>query len=184
MKPRTGILLLCLLSASLGAVLPVAAQGRAESPLASEQSGSLPKDVLDAVDKGDFTAARTALVSFLTGRNISPSDTASLHAAMLLEFLRETDDTILNKFVAANKQRQKFLSEFVRDPEWQELYLGAGLVPHKNAIGVDVLFRIWLKEKGNVKNKPLATALASVWGGGETAPNPPLLKRDPKANNS
>ncbi len=183
MKPRTGILLLGLLTASLGCVLPAAAQGAAPQATAPSQPSSLPQDVLAAVDKGDFTAAKDALVTFLKGRDISPADTASLHAAMLLEFLRETDADILNKFAAGNKPRQKFLSEFARDPEWQELYLGAGLVPHKTAIGVDVLFRIWLKEKGNVKNKPLATALASVWGGGETAPNPPLLKRNPKENN-
>ncbi len=183
MKPRTGILLLGLLTASLGCVLPAAAQGAAPQATAPSQPSSLPQDVLAAVDKGDFTAAKDALVTFLKGRDISPADTASLHAAMLLEFLRETDADILNKFAAGNKPRQKFLSEFARDPEWQELYLGAGLVPHKTAIGVDVLFRIWLKEKGNVKNKPLATALASVWGGGETAPNPPLLKRNPKDNN-
>ncbi len=183
MKPRTGILLLGLLSASLGTVLPVAAQGTAPQTTATSQQSSLPQDVLAAVDKGNFTAAREALVTFLKGRSITPADTASLQAAMLLEFIRETDADVLNKFVATNKQRQQFLSQFARDPQWQELYLGAGLVPHQTAIGVDVLFRIWLKEKGNVKNKPLATALASVWGGGETAPNPPLFKRNAKNNN-
>ncbi len=184
MKPRTGILLLGLLSAGLGLSLPVAAQGTAKSiAVSAPQSGSLPQNVLAAVDKGDLTAAKEALVSFLKGRSIVPTDSASLHAAMLLEFLRETDDTLLTRYVASNKQRQQFLSQFARDPQWQELYLGAGLVPHKTAVGVDVMFRIWLKEKGNVKNKPLAVALASVWGGGETWPNPPLLKRDPNRNN-
>ncbi len=183
MKPRTGLLLLGLISASLGAVLPSAAQGARPQAAATSQQSSLPQAVLSAVDKGDFSAAREELTSFLKGRSITPEDSASLHAAMLLEFLRETGADILTQFVADNKLRKQFLSAFARDPEWQELYLGAGLVPHQTAIGVDVLFRIWLKEKGEVKNKPLAVALASVWGGGETAPNPALLKRDPDSNN-
>ncbi len=167
----------------MGLALPAAAQGARSQATAAAQPSPLPQDVLAAVDKGDFSSAQKNLVTFLKGRSITPTDTASLHAAMLLEFFRETDAARLDAYAAGNKLRQKFLSEFARDPEWQELYLGAGLVPHKTAIGVDVLFRIWLKEKGEVKNKPLATALASVWGGGETAPNPPLLKRDPAANN-
>ncbi len=183
MKPRTGILLFGLLTAGLGTVLPVAAQGATPKATAPATQSSLPQNVLAAVDKGDFPAASEALVAFLKGRSISPADAASLHAAMLLEIIRETDADILSKFTAANQQRQQFLSQFARDPEWQELYLGAGLVPHKTAIGMDVLYRIWMKEKGNVKNKPLAVALASVWGGGETAPNPALLKRNPRENN-
>ncbi len=184
MKPRTGILLLGLISASLGTALPLAAQGAANRPAATAtQQNTLPQSVLTSVDKGDYAAAREALVTFLKGRTITPDDTASLHAAMLLEFLRETDAELLTRYAAGNKQRLRFLSQFVRDPEWQELYLGAGLVPHKTAVGVDVLYRIWFKEKGEVKNKPLAVALASVWGGGETSPNPPLLKRNPKDNN-
>ncbi len=185
MKPRTGILLLGLLATSLGTALPLAAQGSSSraAAAASAQSNALPADVLSAVDKGDFAAAKDGLIAFLKGRTIAPGDTASLQAAMLLEFLRETDADILTQFAAANKMHQKFLSEFARDPEWQELYLSAGLVPHKTAIGVDVLYCIWFKEKGEVKNKPLATALASVWGGGETAPPDALLKRDPNSNN-
>ncbi len=183
MKPRTGLLLLCLLAAGLGAALPTAAKGARAQASATTQKTSLPPSVLAAVDKGDFHAAQDALIAALKGKSITPEDTATLHAAMLLEFIRETDADILSKFSTFNKYRQQFISEFVRDPEWQELYLGAGLVPHKTAMGVDVLFRIWLKHKGNVKNKPLAVALASVWGGGETAPKPALLKRDPQANN-
>ncbi len=183
MKPRTGILLLGLLTASVSAVLPASAQRAATRASAPAEQSSLPQTVLAAVDQGNFAAAKEALVSYLKERTISPDDTASLHAAMLLEFIRETDEGVLTNFVAANSLRQKFLSQFARDAAWQELYLGAGLVPHKTSIGVDVLFRIWLKEKGNVKNKALATALASVWGGGETAPNPALLKREPRTNN-
>ncbi len=183
MKPRTGILLLALFAAGLGTALPVAARPSRAQAAATTQKTTLPKAVLDAADKGDFSAAQEALVTFLKGRSITPADTASLRAAMLLEIIRETGTDFLNKFTTANKYRQQFMSAFVRDPEWQELYLGAGLVPHNTDVGVDVLFRIWLKHKGKVANKPLAVALASVWGGGETAPNPALRRRDPNANN-
>ncbi len=183
MKPRTGILMLGLLAAAWSAALPAVAQDGTPQTTTAAPQGTLPRDVLIAVDMGNFTAAQEALTTFLKGRSITPADTESLHAAMLLEFLRETDAGILTRYAAGNKLRQQFLSDFARDPEWQELYLGAGLVPHKTAIGVDVLFRIWLKEKGKVANKPLAVALASVWGGGETAPKPQLQKRAPKTNN-
>ncbi len=185
MKPRTGILLLGLLASTLGTALPAAAQDdapQAAADAAGKQS-ALPRDVLNAVDAGNYTTAERSLVSFLKGRSISPNNTASLHAAMLLEFFRETDADVLDKYVGKDKQRQKFVSQFARDPEWQELYLGAGLVPHKTHVGVDVLYRVWQAEKGKVANKPLAVALASAWGGGETSPNPPVLKRDPGANN-
>ncbi len=186
MKPRTGILLLSLLSFCLVGSLPAEAQSsRSKAAATSKKQGSsstLPKDVLTAVDSGNWEAAREGLVSYLKGRSIAPEDKGSLNAAMLLEFIRETGADTLTTFAAADKVHQDFLSAFARDPEWQELYLGAGLVPHRTDIGVDVMSRIWEKEKGKVKNKKLATALASVWGGGETAPKPELLKRNPATN--
>ncbi len=186
MKPRTGILVLSLLSLCMVSALPGnASTASAKTPSSSsqKQKSSLPENVLSAVDKGNFEAAQEALVAYLKGRSITPNNTASLHAAMLLEFIRETDAGVLSTFAGQNSKNQEFLSQFARDPEWQELYLGAGLVPHNTDVGVSVLSRIWESEKGKVKNKKLATALASVWGGGETAPKPQLLQRNPKANN-
>ncbi len=185
MKPRTGIVLLGLLACSLGSVLPLAAQTTApQAPAAAkQQKTSLPRNVLTAVDAGDYVTASENLISYLKGRTISPTDAASLHAAMLLEFIRETDAEVLNAYAAGNKNKRSFLAAFARDPQWQELYLGAGLVPFHTDVGIDVLYRIWSSEKGQVKNKKLATALASVWGGGESDPKPALLKRNPVSNN-
>ncbi len=187
MKPRTGILLLSLLSFCLVGSLPAEAQSSrskaASTSKKQDSSSTLPKDVLSAVDSGNWEAAREGLVTYLKGRSITPEDSEALNAAMLLEFIRETGVGTLTTFAAEDKVHQGFLSDFARDSKWQELYLSAGLVPHQTDIGVDVMSRIWESEKGKVKNKKLATALASVWGGGETAPNPDLLKRNPATNN-
>ncbi len=161
------------------------AKGKGKSkpkPWAKAKKSTLPTAVASAVDAGDYEAAREALVSYLKDKGVSLTDEKSMAAAMLLEFIRETDAPILSAYAAEDKQKRKFLREFANDPEWQELYLGCGLVPFKTDIGINVLYRIWCEERGNVKNKKLAVALASVWGGGETAPNPALLKRNP-ANN-
>ncbi len=187
MKPRTGILLLGLLACGMATTLPAHAQGtRDKTPSSASRTkakSTLPAEVLTAVDSGNFEAARNGLISYLKGRSITPDDKASLRAAMLLEFIRETGVGVLTTFAAADKVHQQFLSQFARDHKWQELYLGAGLVPHQTDVGVDVMSRIWENDKGQVQNKPLACALASVWGGGETAPNPPVLQQNPRKYN-
>ncbi len=209
MKPLTGILAIALLALGAGGyyyteVLDKPAQ---KAPTAKKQQvkgkqakkkkakkkkavaqapkveSALPQDILTAVDTGDYLAVKQALVSRLKGKDITPADKATQQATMLLEFIRETGANTLSTFAAAGKDKQAFLSAFARDPEWQELYLGAGLVPYQTDVGIDVLYRIWRDEEKNVQNKKLAVALASVWGGGETEPNPPLRKRNPETNN-
>ncbi len=206
MKPLTGILVVALLAAGAGAYVYMDGQDKADKKAPTSQKApakgkqdkgkqakkkpkkkqpldtALPKDVLAAVDKGDFATVQTALTSFLKGRSIEPTDKASLQAAMLLEVLRETGVDTMNTFAADSKGKQAFLSDFARDAYWQELYLSAGLVPYQTDIGMNVLYRIWKEEQEVVENKKLAVALASVWGGGETAPKPALLKRNPATN--
>ncbi len=148
---------------------------------AKAKKSTLPTAVAAAVDKGDYTAAHEALLDTLKKQGVSESG-KSMEAAMLLEFIRVTDAEVLSAYAAGSERQRKFLREFANDPEWQELYLGCGLVPFKTDIGINVLYRIWCEERGDVKNKKLAVALASVWGGGETAPNPALLKRNPVDN--
>ncbi len=149
---------------------------------AKSKKSTLPPAVAAAVDKGDYETARKELINFLKVKGVKTDDDKSVAAVMLLELMRESDVAVLTKFAAETEQKRKFLREFANDPEWQELYLGAGLVPHATDIGVDILYRIWCEERGDVKNKKLAVALASVWGGGESAPNPAILKRNPYDN--
>ena len=120
MKPLTGILVVALLAAGAGAYVYMDGQDKADKKAPASQKAqakdkqakkkpkkkqpldtALPKDVLAAVDKGDFATVQTALTSFLKGRSIAPTDKASLQAAMLLEVLRETGVDTLNTFAAA-----------------------------------------------------------------------------------
>ena len=146
-------------------------------------ASELPSDVHDAVNKGDYVRAQKELLSVLKNKEIVPTSSEVLQLSMLLELIRTTDAEVMTEFAARSERHRRFLAEFAADAEWQELYLGCGLVPYKTPVGIDVLYRIWLEEKGKVKNKGLAVALASVWGGGETDPNPPIAKKDPSRYN-
>lgn len=123
------------------------------------------------------------MITALKGKKVSPDSAAVLHMAMLLELIRTTDATVMTEFAAESDSKRKFLAAFAADAEWLELYLSCGLVPYHTQMGIDVLYRIWQEEKGKVQNKGLAVALASVWGGGETDPNPPIAKKTPSRYN-
>lgn len=147
------------------------------------KNSALPADVKDAVKQGDYGKVQQLIVKHLKGKTLIPSDPVVLDLTMLHEIIRTTGADIMTAFAAADKQQADFLADFATDPEWQELYLGCGLVPWQTDVGLDVLNRIWQSEKGRVKNKPLATALASAWGGGETDPEPMKATRDPERHN-
>lgn len=153
-----------------------------ETAQASAHRKSLPAPVNEAIDKGDYAAVQEALLASLRGKQVNPSDKGVLPLLMALEVVRVSSPEILTEFAKKPKQA-KFLAQFMNDPEWQELYLGAGLVPYHNERGVRVLYDIWKAEGGNVRNKPLAVALASMWGGGETQPDPAIAKLDPALYN-
>ncbi len=182
MTVRTMFKRIGLLSLGLLPVVPaVAVTAVAASAVAS--AGELPADVTSAINSGDYNAAQSALIAALKGTKISPDSADVLHMAMLLEVIRTTDPAVMTTYAGESKAKCKFLAEFAQDAEWLELYLGCGLVPYKTNVGIDVLYRIWKEEKGKVKNKGLAVALASVWGGGETDPNPPIAKKNPNRYN-
>lgn len=144
---------------------------------------ALPKEIASAVSQGDFHQVEQETVRQLKlVKDINPHDMKALQLSMLLEVVRVTSPEVLTDF-AKDPKRLAFLESFLSDPGWQELYLGAGLVPFRNTRGMEVLFRIWETEKGQVKNKKLAVALASVWGGGEASPNPPITKKNPARYN-
>lgn len=146
-------------------------------------AGELPAGVASAIQKGDYNGAQSALIAALKGREITPDSAETLHMVMLLELIRTTDAAVMTQYASESKSKCKFLAQFATDADWLELYLSCGLVPYKTHVGIDVLYRIWLEEKGAVKNKGLAVALASVWGGGETDPNPPIAKKNPNRYN-
>lgn len=144
---------------------------------------ALPKEVQAAIATADYTKVQESILAALKGKNILPDTPEVLEMAMLLEVIRETDAKVMTEFAGKSKLRRKFLAEFAKDAAWQELYLGCGLVPHSTDVGLDVLYRIWKDRKGNVENKPLAVALASAWGGGETDPKPREKTQNPNKFN-
>lgn len=179
MQARTSVLIYGAMVLLLAAVQPVMAgmDAGAESKLALGplNSRALPDAVQRALESGDFKRLRAAVVSELKGKaGLSYKDAETVHLAMLQEWIRVTGEDVLTKMGREDKNQQKFLERFARDAEWLELYLSCGLVPYQTATGMNVLYRIWCEEEGKVKNKALAVALASCWGGGETWKNPPI----------
>lgn len=182
---------------ALSTVPTYAANDAAPSaPAAKAETGGLPKSVTSALDKGDFNAVRAALLAELkqmgvpesrAGLELKDSRPSANEAAvnalcMALEVVDCTSPEVLNEF-AKDKDHLKFLKAFFADADWQETYLSCGLVPYHNDWGVRILYDVWKEEKGAVKNKPLAVALASCWGGGETWQNVPIQKKDPSKYN-
>ncbi len=156
--------------------------GKKKSKKALPKS-NLPKEVKDAIATSDYAAVQQAIITALKGKTIIPDNQEVLEMTMLLELIRETDAKVMTEFAGKSKLRKRFLSEFAKDAAWQELYLSCGLVPHHTDVGLDVLFRIWKDRKGDIVNKPLAVALASAWGGGETDPSPRGRTQDPNRFN-
>lgn len=138
----------------------------------------LPKDIAAKLDSGDYQAVYDALVKSLKGKKPDIKSDEYMHSAMLTELIRCTGAEVMTE-LAGDKKKAKFLEAFCKDSAWLEFYLGGGLVPYQTPVGLDVLYRIWEEEKGKVKNKALAVALASLWGGGETSPQQPLTKMNP-----
>ena len=173
--------MLGLLALGLSPVLPVnaAEAGSSKLALAPVKGKKLPAAVQDAMEKGDYADVQAALVEALKKMEISPKDASALQCSMMHELIRVTGAEFLTKMAAESKDKAKFLESFMTDTEWLELYLTCGLVPYQKDLGVQILYRIWDEEKGKVKNKALAVALASCWGGGETWKEPALAKALP-----
>lgn len=144
----------------------------------------LPGNVQSAVEKGDYSGAFTALMEQLKMvKNMDPADAQVRHLSMLHEWIWVTGAEVLADMAAEDKEKCRFLTEFANDQNWLETYLSCGLVPYRKALGMDILYSIWCAEQGKVQNKPLAVALASCWGGGETWPEPALAKMLPTKYN-
>lgn len=178
-------MMLGLLAFGLSPLSPVMAaeNGSSKLALAPVKAKKLPAAVQSAMEKGDYAGVQAALVETLKTMDISPKDAAALQYAMMHELIRVTGAEFLTKMAAESKKKASFLQKFMKDTEWLELYLTCGLVPFQKDTGMQVLYRIWEEEEGEVKNKALAVALASCWGGGETWKEPPLAQLLPNKYN-
>ena len=177
--------MLGLLALGLSPLSPVMAaeNGGSKLALAPVKAKKLPAAVQSAMGKGDYADVQSALVEALKTMDISPKDAAALQCSMMHELIRVTGAQYMTEMAAESEEKAKFLKEFVTDTEWLELYLTCGLVPYQKNLGLQILYRIWDEEKGKVKNKALAVALASCWGGGETWKEPALAKALPNKHN-
>ncbi len=153
---------------------PTASQASA----ASSGRVALPPAADALLKAGDYAGLQRMLVQEL-GKDaaaLSPDQAQALHLATVLEVIRVTSPEVMAE-MHKNPKHAKFLQAFLQDQPWMELYLGAGLVPFKTDVGLAILSDIWNKDGSSSdfgKYKSLACGLASVWGGGETAPSPRL----------
>ena len=157
--------------------------GGSKLALAPVKAKKLPAAVQSAIEKGDYADVQSALAGALKTMDISPKDATALHCSMMHELIRVTGAEFLTAMAGEGKDKARFLQEFMKDTEWLEVYLTCGLVPYQKDLGMQILYRIWKEEEGDVKNKALATALASCWGGGETWKEPALAKALPNKHN-
>ena len=185
MSTRVCSLMLGMLLLGTPSVMPAFAAPSIESKLALAPLNAvkLPETVKAALEKGDYADVQAALVEALKETEISYKEEYALYLSMMHEVIRVTGADMLTQVAAEDKNKAKFLRQFMKDSEWLELYLSCGLVPYQKTTGVDILYRIWAEEKGKVQNKALAVALASCWGGGEIWKTPPLEKAMPNKHN-
>lgn len=136
-----------------------AASARAHSPF--------PAEVQKALKSGDYAAAQSALSDALAKLPNGDSRQAR-HLCAALEVIRTASPEVMAAMHQAGKSA--FLQAFLGDTEWMELYLGSGMVPFHNDVGLGILADIWELDGKSADfdvYKPLACALASVWGGEE-----------------
>lgn len=185
MRQRTYAFMFGLLLAGLLSEMPVLAEDAPVSKLALTpvKSKKLSLSVRKVLKEGDYEKLQATLCEAMKITGLDAETGAGLHLAMLHELIRETGAGVMTAYAAEDADKKKFLEALAQDAEWLELYLSCGLVPYQTRVGIDVLYRIWVKEQGEVKNKALAVALASCWGGGKTWPNPPLAKLLPHQYN-
>lgn len=157
--------------------------GSSKLALAPVKGVKIPAAVQAAMKKGDYADVQSALAEALKTMKITPKDATALQCSMMHELIRVTGAEHLTRMAAEADDKAEFIQKFLNDSEWLELYLTCGLVPYQKDLGVQILYRIWAEEKGKVKNKPLAVALASCWGGGETWMEPALAKALPNKHN-
>ena len=172
----------CVLAASFPAIMihaqePARAK-EAETTLRQEKK-PLPPAFESKLRQGDFDGISKLALSYIDKKNKESKNTAALlddaaycQCLAIAEVIRITSPEILSSFSKSSPKNQAFLKSFLGDTEWMELYLGAGLVPEKTPMGMQVLSDIW-QEHGNKEEfrnfLSLACGLASTWGAGPTS---------------
>lgn len=138
----------------------------------------LPKTVLLSISNGDFQGMGESLPELIKkkseGKTVSEiyKDDELMHLIVVADLLKITGSKNIGDWVEKDKKYRLFLKTFLNNKSWVESYLGAGLVPQKNTVGLRVLGDIWMayrKEPDFKKYLNLATGIACAWGAGNYA---------------
>lgn len=143
-----------------------AASRQAPAKAASRWNPAIPPVVQTAIQQGDYAAAYGHIVDALAQKDLPAAAARQLRA--VLEIIRTASPEVMAAMHQAGKGA--FLQAFLSDTPWMELYLGSGMVPWQNDVGLGILADIWAQDGQSsdfAAYKPLACALASVWGGEE-----------------
>lgn len=149
---------------------------------ASRASHQLPSALTKQISSGDFGSGmqetlRNCLNQYAeqtkSGQKLLQNPKYR-HLLDIHELLRVTGANNVKAVFSKSPQDAAFIKAFLQDPEWLELYLGAGLVPEDTPEGLQILSDIW-KSDGKSEDfqdyRTLAVGLANVFSCG------PMMKR-------
>lgn len=161
------IVLLTVFLSGLGTI-PLNAQ------TATSAAASYPPSFEEALKQGNFAQLEKDLLAQIKkdseGKSLEAirKDASLVKRMTALQIIQSTGAEHLSKLVAKDKKYAAFLKYFLNDLAWMEMYLRSGVVPKDTDIGMRVLGDIWTLDGRSPDFKtymPMATALASVWGG-------------------
>lgn len=183
MTSQTLILTLALV---LGNSMPLIAQTTQpeavpvpQAKTATLAASTLPESLAAPLKSGDFKQLQATVLKDIEKMSSETPDTTKLlenpayvQLLCIAEIIRVTGLDSLSSFHGDRTRpyATDFLNRFLGDNKWMQLYLGAGLVPENNAIGLEVMADIWKKHGSDNDFKdyiPLTCGLASIWGAGD-----------------
>lgn len=146
------------------------------SPAFSQTGASalFPPSVDSALKQSDFSTMEKELLAQIQKKGEGKSleeikqDKSLVRWMTALNIIQTTGAENMSKLVAKNKKYATFLKYFLNDLGWMQMYLRAGAVPSNTDVGLRVLGDIWTMDGRSEDFRqylPLATAVASVWGG-------------------
>lgn len=139
----------------------------------------LPSSMAQKISSGDFAGLQTEIREALQAAGEQTKATQKLlqdnkyrHLLDIHELLRVTGPDNMKAIFSKSPQDAAFVTAFLQNPVWMELYLGAGLIPENSPAGIQILSDIW-KADGKSPDfrtyQSLATGIASVFSTGPFA---------------
>ena len=163
-------------STAIPAIVSIPETTQLKAPEINISKSKLPQDLLDKIKAGDYDGVRLSVLDSI--RSMYKGDQAPItnpqfcHLLSVSELIKVTTPAELSKFHRSSPEARAFMLDFLNDPEWLELYLGAGLVPENTSLGLSILSSIWNAEGKSPDFRSylsLATGIANVWSVGPFA---------------